>query len=61
MAWGSKRSYLTSKAGAAAKRIYPRLRLGQPGGATPVPRPGVVAGRGKPTSREQWLLGHRRA
>ena len=34
---------------------------GEPGGATPRPRPGVVAGRTNPTFKEPWLWGHRRA
>ena len=33
----------------------------QPGGATLRPRPGAAAGRTNPTSKEPWLLGHRRA
>ena len=33
----------------------------QPGGATPRPRPGAVAGRTNPTSKEPWLRGCRRA
>ena len=31
------------------------------GGATPHPRPGAVAGRTNPTSKEPWLCGRRRA
>ena len=33
----------------------------QPGGATPCPRPGAVAWRSNPTSKERWLRGLRRA
>ena len=33
----------------------------QPGGATSRPRPGAVAGRSNPTSKERWLRGRRRA
>ena len=33
----------------------------QPGGATPRLRPGAVAGRTNPTSKEPWLRGCRRA
>ena len=32
-----------------------------PRGATPHPRPGAVAGRTSPMSKERWLCGHRRA
>ena len=35
-----------------AERSYPML---------PHPRPGAVAGRTNPTSKERWLRGHRRA
>ena len=33
----------------------------RPRGATPRPRPGVVAERSNPMSKEQWLRGCRRA
>ena len=33
----------------------------RPGGDTPRLRPGAGAGRSNPTSKEQWLRGHRRA
>ena len=33
----------------------------KPGGATPHPRPGATARKTKPTSKEWWLLGCRRA
>ena len=34
---------------------------GQWGGAIPRPRPGAVAGKTNPTSKELWLRGRRRA
>ena len=33
----------------------------QPRGGTPRPRSGAAAERSNPTSKEQWLRGHRRA
>ena len=53
------------KARAAAGRRYPTPPGPRPwrwpGGATPCPRPGVVAGRTNPTSKEPWQRGRRRA
>ena len=72
----AERSYPTSEVGGAAERRYPASEVtggrreelphargqGQrPGGATPRPRPGAVAGRTNPTSMEPWLRGSRRA
>ena len=47
----------------AAERSYPHVRrqVLQLGGATPRPRSGAAAKRSNPTSKEQWLRGHRRA
>ena len=72
----AKRSYPASEVGAAAKRSYPASKArggsqedlpyargqGQrPGGPTPCLRPGPLAGRSNPTSKERWLRGRRTA
>ena len=72
----AKRSYPSPRSGAAARRSYPtsevrgggreelphvRSQGQRPRGATPHPRPGAVAGRTSPMSKERWLCGHRRA
>ena len=57
------RSYPTSKVRGGGREDLPRVR-GQgrwPRGATPHPRPGAVAGRSNPTSKERRLCGRRRA
>ena len=73
---GTVKSYPSPKSGAAAKRSYPpsevrgsgreELPLAQGqgqrlGAANPRPRPGAATGRSNPTSKVQWLCGHRRA
>ena len=45
-----------------AERSYPASEVrGGPGGLNPRPRPGAVAERGNPSSKEQRLRGRRRA
>ena len=63
----AKRSYPESKVGGwrMAERRYPASEVR--GGNqeeiphAPSPRPGAVAGRTNPTSKEPWLHGRRRA
>ena len=50
--WWPRGATPRPRSGAAAERSYP---------TPPCPRLGAVAGRTNPTSKEQWLLGHRRA
>ena len=72
----AEKSYPSPRSGAAAERSYPGSKVrcsgreelpyprGQgrrPGGLTPRPRPGAVAGRTNPTFKEPWLRGRRRA
>ena len=47
--------------GGATPRPHARGQGQWPGGTTPCLRPGVVAGRTNPTSKEPWLRGRRRA
>ena len=56
----AERSYLTSEVrGRSWEDPMPEGQ--QPRRATPCPRPGAVAGRSQPMSKEQWLHGCRRA
>ena len=48
----AEKSYPISRSGVAARRSYPTL---------PCPRPGAVAGKTNPMSKEWWLHGRRRA
>ena len=59
----AERSHPTSKARGGGQEEPPCFRGQgqQPGGATPHPRPGAVAGRSHTTSEDWWLHGHRRA
>ena len=62
---GEERSHPATRSGAAVGRRYPtpqaRGQGRRPGGVTPRLRPGEVAGRTNPTSKEPWLRGCRRA
>ena len=50
------------RSGVATRGVTPRPRSGTAAGrSNSRPRPGVVARRTKPTSKELWLRGHRRA
>ena len=56
----AERSYPTSEVrGRSREDPMPEER--RPGGATPCQRPGAVAGRTNPTSKELWLRKRRRA
>ena len=58
----SKRSYPASEVRGGQEEPPQVPSQGQqPGGATPCPRPGMVARRSNPTSKERWLCGRRRA
>ena len=59
----AERRYPTSQVRGVGWEDLPHAR-GQgrrPGDPKPCPRPGAVARRSNPTSKEQWLSGHRRA
>ena len=56
----AERSYPTSEVRGRSQED-PMPEGWRPRGATPRPRPGVVAGRTNPTSKEPWLCGRRRA
>ena len=60
-----ERSYPTSEVRGGSREELPHAPIpearGGGGGPTPRLRPGVAASRTNPTSKEQWLRGHRRA
>ena len=64
---GNERSYPVSEVrgggreGGATPHPHARGQGWRPGGATARPRPGAVAQRTNPTSKEPWLRRHRRA
>ena len=58
---GAKRSYPTSEVRGSGRECQAVTAQERPRGATLRPRPGAAAGRSNPTSKEQWLCGHRRA
>ena len=58
----ANRSCSSLRSGAAAGKSCPTPKSrGGSQGRTPHPRPGAEARRSNPTSKEQWLCGHRRA
>ena len=57
----AKRSYPTYEVRDSGREFKAATAQEQPRGATPRPRPGVVAERSNPMSKEQWLRGCRRA
>ena len=61
----AERSYPASEVKGGNERSYPASEV-RGGGReelphAPSPRPGAVAGRTNPKSKEPWLRGHRRA
>ena len=54
------RSYLSPKVRGSDRERQAAMAREQPRGATPCPRSGAAAERSNPTSKEQWLCGHRR-
>ena len=62
-AGAAKRNYPTTEVRGSGREELP-LAQGQGqrlGAANPRPRPGAATGRSNPTSKVQWLCGHRRA
>ena len=61
----AKRNYPASEVGGAAKRRYPAFEVRGSNERSYLmllsPRPGAVAGRTNPTSKEPWLHRRRRA
>ena len=61
----AERNYPASKVGGAAKRRYPAFEVRGSNERSYLtllsPRPGAVAGRTNPTSKELWLHRRRRA
>ena len=57
----AERSYPMSEVRGSGQECQAATVQEQPGGATPHPRPGAVAWRTSPMSKERWLCGHRRA
>ena len=61
----AQRRYPASEARGRDEKSYPASEVRGGGWKeiphAPIPRPGVVAGRTNPTSKEPWLRGRRRA
>ena len=57
----AERSYPTSEVRTSGRECQAATAQEQLRGVIPHPRSGVAAGRNNPTSKEQWLCGHRRA
>ena len=57
----AKRSYPTSEVRGRGRECQAATPQEWLKGATPCPRPGAVAERSNPMSKEQWLCRHRRA
>ena len=62
---GGREDYLMSEVRGGNERSYPTSEVRSGGREelphAPSPRPGAVAGRTNPKSKEPWLRGHRRA